>query len=54
MITIYKTTENHLETIEEPVNNCWINVIDPTPGGDCPTGGNGLAKRLCHLSPGYG
>lgn len=30
MITIYKTTENRLEIIEEVVNNCWINVVDPT------------------------
>jgi len=30
MITIYKTMEQGLEVIAEPVNNCWINVIDPT------------------------
>jgi magnesium transporter len=30
MITILKTTVNGLERISEPVNNCWINVIDPT------------------------
>lgn len=30
MITILKTTEHGLDVIEEPVNNCWINVIDPT------------------------
>ena len=30
MITIYKSTEHGLEAIDEPVNNSWINVIDPT------------------------
>ncbi len=30
MITIYKTTEKGLEVLAEPVNNAWINVIDPT------------------------
>lgn len=30
MITIYKNTENGLEVMSEPVNNAWINVIDPT------------------------
>jgi len=30
MITIYKTIGNRLETIAEPVNNCWIDVVDPT------------------------
>lgn len=30
MIKIYKTTVNGLEVITEPVNNSWINVIDPT------------------------
>jgi len=30
LITIFKTIENRLETISEPVNNAWINVIDPT------------------------
>lgn len=32
MISIYKSTENGLESIEEIVNGCWINLIDPTPG----------------------
>lgn len=31
MITIYKRTENGLETLDQPVNNSWVNVIDPTP-----------------------
>ena len=30
MITIYKTRETGLEVIDEPENNCWINVIDPS------------------------
>lgn len=30
MITIYKTTEHGLDVIGEPINNCWINVVDPT------------------------
>lgn len=30
MITIYKTTESGLEVIQEPANNAWISVIDPT------------------------
>jgi len=30
MIRIIKTTENGVEQIPEVVNNCWINVIDPT------------------------
>jgi magnesium transporter len=29
VITIYKSTDNGLE-IQEPVNNAWISVIDPT------------------------
>jgi magnesium transporter len=32
MITCYKNTETGLTVLSEPVNNCWINVIDPTPG----------------------
>jgi len=32
VISIYKSTENGLESIEEIVNGCWINLIDPTPG----------------------
>jgi len=31
MINIYKTIENNLTTLPEPVAGCWINVIDPTP-----------------------
>lgn len=31
MITIFKSTENGLITLPEPVPGCWINVIDPTP-----------------------
>lgn len=30
MITIYKTTENRLETITEYLDGSWISVIDPT------------------------
>ena len=31
MINIYKRTESGLETLEQPLNNSWVNVIDPTP-----------------------
>ena len=31
MITIYKSTENGLITLPEPVANCWISVVNPTP-----------------------
>lgn len=31
MITFYKNTENGLTVLTEPINNCWINVVDPTP-----------------------
>lgn len=31
MITIFKNNEYGLEILAEPVNNCWINVVDPTP-----------------------
>ncbi|MBP1702096.1 MAG: magnesium transporter protein [Chloroflexi bacterium] len=31
MITYYKNTENGLTVLTEPINNCWINVVDPTP-----------------------
>ncbi|MGQ9832228.1 MAG: magnesium transporter CorA family protein [Candidatus Villigracilaceae bacterium] len=31
MLTIFKTIEGGLERLEQPVNGCWINVIDPTP-----------------------
>lgn len=31
MITYYKNTETGLEKIDGVVNNCWMNVIDPTP-----------------------
>ena len=31
MITYYKNTENGLAVLTEPINNCWISVIDPTP-----------------------
>jgi magnesium transporter len=30
VITIYKRTEQGLETLTQPVNNSWVNVIDPT------------------------
>ena len=30
MITIYKTRETGLDVLDEPENNCWINVIDPS------------------------
>lgn len=30
MITIYKSNEGGLEVIQEPANNAWISVIDPT------------------------
>ncbi len=31
MITIYKNNETGLVTLEQPVNGCWINVLDPSP-----------------------
>src|SRR5512145_22841 len=31
MITVFKRTENGLEVLDQPANNSWINVIDPTP-----------------------
>ncbi len=31
MISIYKSTEFGLEKVNDYVNNCWINVVDPTP-----------------------
>jgi magnesium transporter len=31
MLTIYKTTEQRLETIETIANGAWVNVVDPTP-----------------------
>lgn len=30
MISIYKNTELGLEELDNPVNGCWINVINPT------------------------
>ena len=30
MITVYKTTEQSLEVVEEVGKGCWINAIDPT------------------------
>ncbi|MEN6408737.1 MAG: CorA family divalent cation transporter, partial [Anaerolineaceae bacterium] len=30
MLQIYKSTEYGLETLDEPVDGCWINVIDPS------------------------
>ena len=31
MITFFKNTENGLAVLPEPVDNCWVNVIDPSP-----------------------
>jgi magnesium transporter len=31
MLTIFKTIEGGLERLEQPVNGCWIHVVDPTP-----------------------
>lgn len=31
MITIYKHSESGLLQLSEPIDGCWINVIDPTP-----------------------
>ncbi len=31
MITIFKNNNTCLELLPEPVNECWINVVDPTP-----------------------
>jgi len=30
MIAVYKTRETGIEVLQEPENNCWINVIDPS------------------------
>lgn len=30
MITVYKSTENGLETRDQLVNGCWVSLIDPT------------------------
>ncbi len=30
MITIYKNTDAGLGTLDQPVNNCWFNVVDPS------------------------
>ena len=30
MITIYKSTTNGLEKLEQVVDGCWIDVVDPT------------------------
>ena len=30
MLTIYKTTPEGLQTLENPTNGCWIKAIDPT------------------------
>jgi magnesium transporter len=31
VISIFKSTENGLESIQEIVSGCWINLVDPTP-----------------------
>ena len=31
MLSIYKTTEGGLETLETIANGAWVNVVDPTP-----------------------
>jgi len=31
MLTIYKTTSEGLQTLENITNGCWINAIDPSP-----------------------
>ncbi|GAB4429957.1 MAG: magnesium transporter CorA family protein [Anaerolineales bacterium] len=31
MLTVYKTTPDGLETIENVANGCWVNAVDPTP-----------------------
>lgn len=31
MLTIYKTTPEGLETLENPTNGCWVKAIDPNP-----------------------
>jgi len=32
VLTIFKNTEQGLQTIEKLANGCWVNAIDPTPG----------------------
>ncbi len=32
MLTIYKTTQNGLNTLENTANGCWIKVTDPNAG----------------------
>ncbi len=31
MITIYKSTETGLATIDQPVSGCWVSLVDPSP-----------------------
>ena len=31
MLTIYKTTPEGLQTLENPTNGCWLKAIDPSP-----------------------
>lgn len=31
MIQYFKTTENGIEKVGSVMNNCWINLVDPTP-----------------------
>ncbi|MHC1785112.1 MAG: CorA family divalent cation transporter [Anaerolineaceae bacterium] len=31
MINIYKNSENDLVLMQDVVNNCWINLVDPSP-----------------------
>jgi magnesium transporter len=31
MITIYKNMEASLNVLTEPINGCWLNVVNPTP-----------------------
>jgi magnesium transporter len=31
MITFYRNTDTGLSVLSQPILNCWINVVDPTP-----------------------
>lgn len=31
MLTIYKNVEDGLSILTEPINGCWIHLLDPTP-----------------------
>ena len=42
MITIFKNTNNRLETIGSPSEGCWVSVVDPTNQEVVQIGGWGI------------